>query len=155
MAKKKNPNQRWHAGIPDIVRRLVSESEGGLTDTELAKKLGVTRQTIHVWKKKYPEFAEVLAESKGLIDFRVEESLYKRAIGYEYKETEITYENGVETRRVVRIKYAHPDANACRLWLQNRLPDKWRDKQVIEHTGAITTWLDLYAVADRAQPNTE
>ena len=40
MAKKKNPNQRWHAGIPDIVRRLVAESEGGLTDTELAKKLG-------------------------------------------------------------------------------------------------------------------
>jgi len=52
----------------------------GLIDLEIAKKLGISRQTIANWKKKYPEFAEALREGKEDADFRVENALYDKAI---------------------------------------------------------------------------
>ncbi|MGE4375077.1 MAG: helix-turn-helix domain-containing protein [Methanoculleus sp.] len=131
---------KWDAGIPDQVRQLALHvSVDGLTDDEVAKELGVSVPTVRRWKKKHPEFAAALAEVKDLRDLRVERSLYKRAIGYKYQEVETTIVNGVEVKRQVRLKVAHPDANACRLWLQNRQPEKWRDRQ--EVSVDMPTWL--------------
>ena len=31
-----------------------------------------------------------------------------------------------------------PDVTACRLWLLNRRPGQWRDKQEVEHSGDLT-----------------
>lgn len=105
----------------------------GLTDEQIAKNLGVAVSTFNEYKNKYPEFSESLKKGKEIIDYQVENALLKRALGYEYEE--ITYENGEETKRVV--KQVAPDTTAQIFWLKNRKPQQWRDKKDIEHSGEI------------------
>ena len=54
--------------------------------------------------------------------------MLKRALGYSYDE--VTYENGVEVKRVT--KEVAPDVGAQCFWLKNRKPDVFRDKQNID-----------------------
>lgn len=129
--------QKWHDGIPALVRSLAGRSERGLTDDEVAEHLGVAVRTVHRWKKDHPEFAKALLETKALLDSRVELSLYRRAVGYRYTEVEVTIEDGKVVRRVEREKETLPDTNACRLWLTNRDPENWSDRQRVEHGGEI------------------
>ena len=129
--------EKWHDGVPGIIRRLAGRSKAGLTDIEVAEHLGVAVRTVHRWKKDHPEFAKALIETKALLDSRVEISLFRRATGYRYTEVEVTLEGGAEVRRVVREKEALPDVNACKLWLTNRDPAAWKDKQEVEHSGGV------------------
>ena len=134
--------EKWHDGVPGIIRRLAGRSKAGLTDIEVAEHLGVAVRTVHRWKKDHPEFAKALIETKALLDSRVEISLFRRATGYRYTEVEVTLEGGAEVRRVVREKEALPDVNACKLWLTNRDPAAWKDKQDVEHSGDIAIHID-------------
>lgn len=136
--KPQSGGQKYHDGIPALVRSIARRSERGLTDAELAKKIGVAVRTIHRWKKEHPEFRDALIETKAVADARVELSLFRRATGYSVTKVEVTTENGVETKRVTKTEEIAPDVQACRLWLMNRDPDNWRDKQQIEHSGEIT-----------------
>jgi transcriptional regulator with XRE-family HTH domain len=130
--------EKWHDGVPDIVRRLAGRSKAGLTDDEVAEHLGVAVRTVHRWKKDHREFAKALIETKALLDSRVELSLYRRALGYSYKEVEVTLEGGEVTKRVERVKEVPPDISAIRLWLTNRDAESWRDKQDVRVTGDLT-----------------
>lgn len=134
--------EKWHDGVPDIVRRLAGRSKAGLTDDEVAEHLGVAVRTVHRWKDKYPEFRKALIETKALLDSRVELSLYRRALGYRYTEVEVTLEDGEVTKRVEREKEVLPDVSAIRLWLINRDAANWRDKQDVEHSGTIEIHID-------------
>ena len=110
----------------------------GLTDEQIAEdKIGIKRQTLYDWKKKYSVFSDTLKRGKEIIDRQVENSLLKRALGYEYDEvTTTTFPNGEEeTKRVT--KHVLPDTTAQIFWLKNRKPDDWRDKKQTELTGAI------------------
>jgi len=129
--------EKYNDGIPDQVRRLVGRSKAGLTDKEIAEQFGVDVRTVHRWKKSHPEFAKALIETKATLDSRVELSLFRRATGYTYTEVEVTIEDGQVTKRVEKEKVIPPDTNACRLWLTNRDPEYWRDKQTVEHSGEI------------------
>lgn len=97
----------------------------GATDEVIAEKLEIASSTFYEYKKKHSEFSEALKRSKEFVDAEVENSLLKRALGYDYEE--ITYEHDKETKRVK--KHALPDITAQIFWLKNRKPTVWRDKQ--------------------------
>ena len=109
----------------------------GLTDEQIAGNMGIKRQTLYDWKKKYPVFSDALKRGKEIIDRQVENSLLKRALGYEYDEvTTTTYpDGGEETKRVT--KHVVPDTTAQIFWLKNRKPDDWRDKKDVNLSGDI------------------
>lgn len=107
----------------------------GATDKEMADIFGVAEQTFYVWKDKHIEFAEALTRGKTMADANVAKSLYHRALGYEHKETITATFQGKITDTMDVIKHYPPDTPAATLWLKNRQPDKWRDKQEVEHTG--------------------
>lgn len=127
----------------------------GLTDEQIAKNMGINRATLIDWKKKYSNISNTLKKGKEVVDIEVENALLKRALGYKYDE--VTYENGVETKRVT--KEVQPDTTAQIFWLKNRKPDKWRDKVVdTENEEAITNASDILVkirktVSDRYERN--
>lgn len=131
MAKGKY--QKWLE--PESLILLEGWARDGLTDEQIAKKMGVNIATLYDWKKKYPEISESLKKGKEVIDAIVENALLKRALGYRYDE--VTIENGIETKRVT--KEVQPDTTAQIFWLKNRRPDKWRDKQNVEVSGSLKT----------------
>ena len=100
----------------------------GLTDKQIAKKMGISEVTLNSYKKKYPKFFKSLKKGKEVVDYEVEKALLKRALGYEY--TEVTEEGGVVTKKVT--KEVKPDTTAQIFWLKNRKPDEWRDKKNID-----------------------
>lgn len=106
----------------------------GLTDKQIAEKLGVSKQTFYDWLKKYPDFSDSLKRGKEIVDREVENALLKRALGYSYQEcTEITDADGNTTTKVT-IKQVVPDTTAQIFWLKNRKPNVWREKREVEVT---------------------
>jgi hypothetical protein len=115
----------------------------GATDKEIADFFEVNEDSIHEWKKVYPEFSESLKKGKTLADANVGQRLYERALGFEHDSEEIKVvsmgKEGSKIERVPIRKIYPPDTVAAIFWLKNRQPGKWRDKQEIQHSGEITT----------------
>lgn len=113
---------------PEGLLKIEGWARDGLTDEQIAKNMGVSVSTLNNWKNKYVEILESLKRGKEVVDRQVENALLKRALGYTYEE--ITYEGGVETKRVV--KEVVPDTTAQIFWLKNRKREAWADRQNIE-----------------------
>jgi hypothetical protein len=70
-------------------------------------------------------------EGKEAFDNRIERSLAQRAAGYSvHTEKVFQYEGTIV--RAETVEHYPPDVTACRLWLMNRRPDKWRDKSEVK-----------------------
>lgn len=125
-----------------IIKKLVTR---GFTDEEVAQCLKITRQTYDGWKKRHPGFFASLCDWKNGADEKVEKSLYERACGYSHPDTKPQW---VETVEIINgetvksgkwvyadlIKHYPPDTPAITLWLKNRKPNEWRDKQDLDIT---------------------
>lgn len=101
----------------------------GLTDEQIASNIGIGTTTFYTWVDRFPVIRESLKKGKAPVDFEVENALYKRAVGFEYEETETLIEevNGETKKKVKRIKRtALPDTSAIIFWLKNRKPEQWR-----------------------------
>lgn len=101
----------------------------GLTDEQIAKNMGIGLTTLKQWKKKYRPIWTALKKGKTPVDFEVENALLKRAMGFEYEETETIIEeiDGKQRKRIKKIKkVALPETSAIIFWLKNRMPEQWR-----------------------------
>lgn len=110
----------------------------GMIDKDIAARLHIAYSTFREYVKKYPELSALLKRTKEIVDYEVEESLYKKCIGSYAKEQkafklkEIYYdENGNkcerETVKVVDVDtFIPPDTMAMAIWLNNRKPRNWR-----------------------------
>lgn len=107
------------------------------TDEEIADFFEVAVATIYNWKNRHPAFLEAIRSGKTKADAEVAHSLYRRATG-EHIEVEKLVKKEDGTYEAMRIRQFVPgDVQAQRLWLLNRRKNDWRDKQDIEHSGAI------------------
>ena len=134
--KRGQPTLYDPARHPIMANALIRQ---GLTLAQLAAVAGVHVDTVCEWMKQHPEFSEAVKGNVSYIDDQVEDSLLKRALGYEYEEvkTVITGTDDATRRQVERTKKRQaPDVTACIFWLKNRRRDRWRDKHDLEHTGA-------------------
>lgn len=114
----------------------------GLTDSEIAEFLQVDPVTIYRWKDKYPKFCKALKRGKKEADDLVEASLYKRATGFSRKAVKIFMPAGAEAPVYAEyVEHFPPDPGAAKMWLTNRKPDEWRERQQVEHSGTINMGL--------------
>lgn len=101
----------------------------GLTDEQISKNMNISYSTFREWKKKYSALSAALKKGKTPVDFEVENALLKRAMGFEYEETETIIEevDGKQRKRIKKIKkVALPETSAIIFWLKNRMPEQWR-----------------------------
>lgn len=125
---------------PDGLLKLEAWARDGLTDKQISHNIGITEQTLNIWKRSYPSFFESLKKGKEVVDIEVENALLKRALGYEYTETktEEYIVEGVPVKRVTKtVKEVVPDTTAQIFWLKNRRPGQWRDKHDMELSGEV------------------
>lgn len=121
---------------PEFAQQARALCEAGATDREVAQAFEVSESTIHSWKHRHPEFLKSLKLGKEAADDRVEQSLYRRALGYTFDATKVFQHNGKPVV-VPYIEHAPPDTTAGIFWLKNRRPDHWRDIKAVEHSGAV------------------
>lgn len=102
----------------------------GLTDKEIAGKMGVSYSTMRTWRDKFPLFKAVLQDGKDIADRKVERSLFERAIGYNYTEKKITESKSIRVAKTeIWEKHMPGDTTAMIYWLKNRKPDVWRERK--------------------------
>lgn len=87
---------------PDKLILLEGWARNGLSEEQIAKNIGIGRTTLYEWKQKQPDIANTIKKGKEVVDFEVENALYKSAI------------SGNVTAQI--------------FWLKNRKKDQWRDK---------------------------
>jgi hypothetical protein len=112
---------------PEYVEQARKLTQLGATDREVAEFFNVSEQTLNTWKHVHPEFLESLKLGKETADRRVEQSLYRRAVGYSYDAEKIFPYKGAAVR-VPYVEHIPPDTTACIFWLKNRQRDLWRDR---------------------------
>lgn len=121
---------------PEGLLKIEGWARDGLTNEQIAGNMGISRETLNQWSKKYPDISDALKKGKEVVDRQVENALLKRALGYKYEEKKI--EKGPDgSKATITIKEVAPDVTAQIFWLKNRKPDQWRDKRDIEHSGEI------------------
>ena len=123
----------------DNLMLIEAWARDGYTRQDIANRIGVHICTLREWEKNYPEIREALKKGREVVDYKVENALLKRALGYTTKEIKVVLGRQVKggqtfqiTKEVVEKEIA-PDVTACAIWLNNRRPDKWkrnRDKIV-------------------------
>lgn len=80
---------------PEGLLKIEGWARDGLTDEQIAEKMGICRDTLIEWKKKYSDISDTLKRGKEVVDRQVENALLKRALGYSY--VEVTKERIVDT----------------------------------------------------------
>lgn len=113
---------RSESGL-DIIKKWRCE---GKTIQQVITAMGVDPRTFRSWRKKYPEFNEAIEVGKDVAVSRVEQSLFKRACGYDYVEQ--VYELVEGEMRLTKEYHKHmaPDVKAALSFLYNRDSKHWR-----------------------------
>lgn len=123
--------------------QLEAWARNGLTDEQIAANMGICRDTLIQWKKKYSDISDTLKRGKDIVDIQVENALLKRALGYSYTEVTKEAQFNPQTEQFEMIvtkevtKEVQPDTTAQIFWLKNRKPEEWRDKKDVEHSGSV------------------
>lgn len=89
---------------PENLLLLQGWKRDGLTDEQIAKNIGVRRETLYAWINKYPNIANALKMGKEQANFIIENALFKKA------------------------KSGHVTAQI--FWLKNNWRDKYNDSQL-------------------------
>ena len=100
-----------------------------MSEEEIARKLGVSKNSFTKYKKEHEELKTALQDGKRELVKDLKDSLKKKAKGFRYKETKTTTkdEDGVITTITeVFDRYAPPDTGAIHLLLKNLDPE-WRN----------------------------
>ncbi len=138
----------------DGLARIEQWAREGLTDEQIARKMGINPATLYKWLNSYGEISEALKKGKAPVDIQVENALLKRALGYDYEEvvTEVVEMPDGSKRRHIKktTKQVVPDVTAQIYWLNNRRPDRWRAKQQADATDAMSRLDQLLEEAKRA-----
>ena len=113
----------------------------GLTDEQIAAKIGITAKTLYEWQNRFSEIREAIKKGKAPVDVEVENALLKSALGY-YVTIKEPIKVKTEKQKVGEGKiveehieyvekqiYIPPQNTAQIFWLKNRKPDKWKDKR--------------------------
>ena len=102
-----------------------------MTESQIAKTLGVTERSWINYKKEYPELQECLKGAQEDLVTELKKTLKQKAEGFYYEEiTEETTKDdtGRELTKITKKRrYAQPDTGAIHLLLKNN-DDAWRNE---------------------------
>ena len=126
---------KYETHVEPNLHRIPKWRRDGLTEKQVAKKLGVAYSTLRVYRDQKPALSAVLEKGKEELIEELEDSLYKRAKGYTFEETKTvaSKEGGIDRRRIEKTtKHIAPDTGALAFALKNLAPEKWKDRHNLE-----------------------
>src|SRR2546421_609115 len=114
-----------------FIRQALRLAQLGATQREIAEFFEVDESTLRVWLGEHSRLAAALKQGKDYADDRVEQSLYRRALGYSHDAVKILQNDGAPVL-VPYVEHFPPDTTACIFWLKNRRPEDWRERVIVD-----------------------
>lgn len=113
-------------------RLLKGWKRAGMSNADIAKKIGVATGTLNNWATQYHEIRDALKKGKQLCDFEAEEALIGLFEGhYVIDTTTETYKDG--TKHVKEVKrWIEPNTTALLFYLKCRAG--WRENPETDET---------------------
>lgn len=135
--------------------KLEGWARDGLTDEQIAYNIGIRRETLYQWEKRFPNISNALKKGKVVVDRQVENALFKRALGYSTTEKQIApvelsdeEYNFNKAKAVNEFKMKHPEATdddiadfAAHVPKTKNVVVRQVEKDVPPDTTAIIFWL--------------
>lgn len=137
--------QKWLT--PDGLMLLTAWARDGLSDEQIARKIGISRSTLSAWKVSYSDISDALARGKEPVDVEVENALHKLALGYTvpvrktFKVKRVYFDDMGRRCEAEELAVGYDEVhvpanvNAQKFWLANRKPEVWREKVEAEISG--------------------
>ncbi len=129
------PGRKSHydTRIQPRLAEIAAWCRDGYTDRMICEALSISIPTFYKWKALKQELVDALKVNKAIADLTVENSLYKKAVGYSTKETTREIKTDAKGNTIAKHvkeveKEIAPDSTACIFWLKNRRRTEWRDK---------------------------
>jgi IS30 family transposase len=119
--------------LPEYAEQAYNYCLLGATDEKLAIFFNVDVRTIGNWKVDNNDFFQALREGKEIANMDIAKSLFNRAKGYVHIETKASLYEG-EFVTIDLDKHYPPETAAIKMWLYNRDPENWRDRQEVTST---------------------
>lgn len=125
-----------------VLAKVEEMARDGAQDKDIAAYLGFNENYFCTVKEKYPKLNEALKKGRSPLDFNVENSLFRKCIGYKEKvqkpikvKEKYYDEQGriCERERVEVVEYEEtifPEVTAQIFWLKNRKPKFWNRQPV-------------------------
>lgn len=123
----------------------------GLTDEQVAKKIGVNVSTIYDWKNKYAEISDALKKGKEVCDFEAEEALVSMFKGHYVEDsvTEINEVDGKQKKHIRKTKHwVEPNVTAIIFYLKCRAG--WREQAQEDDADVMERLAEMIASVDKA-----
>lgn len=138
---------------PEMIHQVEQLGRLGAEAEEIARFFQVCTATVWNWRQKHPEFDDALQRGKEEADRAVEESLFRRAMGYTVKETQVTKrildDGELITEQKETTKHIQPSDTAIIFWLKNRRKDRWADVQKLDLT--LKEHIDVSILSEEEQ----
>ena len=125
--------------IENNLTQVISMLKDGCKDKEIIEFLGISRSAWKAKKSNNSKLKQAIDEVKEARNEQVEDALFKCCTGYHYyedvvtkvKEDILTDDGTVLVKEDVKIskvkKFAKPDVNVQKYWLNNRKKASWKD----------------------------
>jgi hypothetical protein len=112
------------------MRRIPVWKRAGRSDDWIANYIGISLGTLKNWKKDHKEFSAMFKRGRAELQEELEESLYKRALGYDDIEEEYAIDDkGNVVDGVIKIKKKKKySETALKMALANLDKKKWSKK---------------------------
>lgn len=134
--------------MPDKLESVKGWAMNGSTDIEICEMLGISHDTFYKWKNEKPEFSEAIKKGKYESNGELLNSAFKQSTGFYFTEEQAVKVRDVEVFdgkpfqvdkvEVVKVtKYALPNPTMNIFMLKNRIPEQYKDKHDIEHSGSL------------------
>ena len=122
----------------DVKDDIISYIREGDSNILACKKVGISKETFYTWINDKPDFSDSLKKARK--EFRetivqtLEQSLWKRAAGYEIEESKNEYRTLKDGSKVLVksskiTKHFPPDTGALIFALTNLDPENWKNRQ--------------------------
>ncbi|MDD7758788.1 MAG: helix-turn-helix domain-containing protein [Aerococcus suis] len=114
------------------LKKVEAWAKKGLTNEQIAKNMGVGRQTLAGWRKKYPCLDDALKKGREPVVEELVNQTLKIAMGYPYEESKVEEEldedgNVIGMKRTTYYRYALPNSSMAMFLLKNWKPNEYRN----------------------------
>lgn len=105
----------------------------GLTDTDIARNIGISTQGLRDWRAKYPHFRSVFDVWRKVAAVKLENAMVKSAHGFYYEEEVVDNKGNIVTVK----KWQAPNVQAQTFLMKNWDHQHYRDRWDVEHSGHL------------------